>query len=150
MKSNKSYYHIVVSILIIALLFGFERYQHYKHDQSTRIINKGKVEELLQSPQSSKITPSRPSNIPKKAYDVWYYVREYHQPMKGYVGGREFKNLEHRLEIKAKDGHRIRYQEWDVNPKREGRNRGAERLVTSDEERAWYTSDHYQSFTELE
>jgi ribonuclease T1 len=45
-------------------------------------------------------------------------------------------------------GKPARYREWDVNPKKKGKNRGAERLVTS-EKRAWYTRDHYETFEEL-
>jgi guanyl-specific ribonuclease Sa len=33
--------------------------------------------------------------------------------------------------------------------KAEGRNRGAERLVTGSDGRAWYTGDHYRTFTEV-
>jgi guanyl-specific ribonuclease Sa len=44
---------------------------------------------------------------------------------------------------------RIEYREWDVRPKAEGRNRGAERLVTGSDGRAWYSADHYRSFLEV-
>jgi guanyl-specific ribonuclease Sa len=44
---------------------------------------------------------------------------------------------------------RIEYREWDVRPRAEGRNRGAERLITDRVGRAWYTADHYRSFIEV-
>lgn len=44
---------------------------------------------------------------------------------------------------------RIEYREWDVRAKAEGRNRGAERLVTGNDGRVWYTADHYRTFTEV-
>ena len=87
--------------------------------------------------------------IPAKVYRVLQYVREHGEAMPGYVGGRNFQNREGRLAKKDKGGKKIQYQEWDVNPKRGGVNRGAERLVTGSDNRAWYTNDHYQNFAEV-
>ena len=61
----------------------------------------------------------------------------------GYVGGREFQNRERRLP----PGH---YREYDVNPKVRGRSRDAERIVIEqDTGRAYYTGNHYKTFTPL-
>lgn len=87
--------------------------------------------------------------IPQKALDVLAYVRENGRAPEGYVGGRRFGNFEQHLPRQSTDGRRIEYQEWDVNPRQRGRNRGTERLVTGSDGRAWYTSDHYNSFTEI-
>ena len=43
----------------------------------------------------------------------------------------------------------IAYQEWDVNPKVEGVNRGTERLVTGSDGSAYVTADHYRTFTKI-
>ncbi len=43
----------------------------------------------------------------------------------------------------------ITYQEWDVNRKVSGVNRGAERLITGSDGSAYYTSDHYRTFTKI-
>ncbi len=80
--------------------------------------------------------------IPQKVYEVLAYIRENDKAPSGYVGGRTFYNREGLLPKNTK------YREWDVNPKIKGKNRGAERLVTSDQ-KAYYTSDHYNSFTEI-
>ncbi len=88
--------------------------------------------------------------IPLKVYKILQYVRENGQPMYGYFGGRNFQNRERRLAIKDVSGNKIKYQEWDVNPKRGGVNRGVERLVTGSDNRAWYTNDHYQTFVEVQ
>ncbi len=90
----------------------------------------------------------RNTSIPKKVYEVLNYVRANDEAMQGYVGGRTFQNREKRLSITDESGKKIRYQEWDVNPKERGRNRGAERLITSDT-KAFYTSDHYKTFQEI-
>lgn len=65
------------------------------------------------------------------------------RPLPGYVGGRAFQNREHRLP----PGH---YREYDVNPRIRGRSRDAERIVIEqDTGKAYYTDDHYRTFTPL-
>jgi ribonuclease T1 len=87
--------------------------------------------------------------IPPKVYKVLAYVRENGRAPEGYQGGRKFGNFEKRLPLKDEAGESMKYREWDVNPKKQGKNRGAERLITSEDKRAWYTRDHYDSFTEI-
>jgi guanyl-specific ribonuclease Sa len=48
------------------------------------------------------------------------------------------------------NGNPITYQEWDVNPYQRAVSRGPERLVTGSDGSAWYTADHYKTFTQLE
>lgn len=89
-------------------------------------------------------------NVPEKALKVLKYVREYSVAKGGYVGGRRFGNFEGLLPKKDASGKRIKYQEWDVNPKVNGKNRGAERLVTGSNGKGYYTNDHYGSFILVE
>ena len=89
------------------------------------------------------------NNIPPKVFKVLDYIKKNGESMDGYVGGRNFQNRERQLDIKDASGKKIKYQEWDVNPKTQGRNRGAERIVTGSDGRAWYTNDHYQTFVEI-
>lgn len=107
---------------------------------------KSVTEQVTSNQKDSK--QRRNSNIPEKAYTVLSYIREHNRAPEGYVGGRRFGNYEKRLPLKDERGASARYREWDVNPKKKGKNRGAERLVTS-ETRAWYTRDHYETFQEL-
>ena len=67
----------------------------------------------------------------------------------GTRGGITFRNSEKRLPATDSTGKRITYQEWDVNPKQQGRSRDAERIVTGSDGSAWYTSDHYDSFIRI-
>lgn len=92
----------------------------------------------------------RTGNVPEKALQVLKYVRENGVAMSGYVGGRRFGNFENLLPKKDSSGKRIDYQEWDVNPKIQGKNRGAERLVTGSDGKGYYTNDHYGSFILVE
>ncbi|HEU5366644.1 MAG TPA: ribonuclease domain-containing protein [Hanamia sp.] len=87
--------------------------------------------------------------IPQKVYDVLKYIKANHHPMPGYVGGSVFSNREKILPQEDNAGNPIQYQEWDVNPKIQGQNRGTERIVTGSDGRSWYTNDHYQTFTEI-
>jgi guanyl-specific ribonuclease Sa len=87
--------------------------------------------------------------IPQKVYDVLKYIKANHHPMPGYVGGSVFSNREKILPQEDNAGNPIQYQEWDVNPKIPGQNRGTERIVTGSDGRSWYTNDHYQTFTEI-
>ncbi len=87
--------------------------------------------------------------IPDQARVVLAHVRAHGEAPAGTEGGRRFGNYEHRLPERDAQGRAIRYQEWDLWPKTRGRNRGAERLVTGSDHRAWYTGDHYRTFTEV-
>lgn len=94
-----------------------------------------------------------PAQIPRGAWETLLYVRLHREAPPGHVGGRRFGNYgrggEQRLPDRAIRGGRVDYQEWDIYPRRPGRNRGAERLVTGSDGRAWYTADHYCTFTEM-
>jgi ribonuclease T1 len=92
----------------------------------------------------------RTGDVPTKALKVLKYVRENGVAMDGYVGGRRFGNFENLLPKKDASGRKINYQEWDVNPKVNGKNRGAERLITGSDGKAYYTNDHYGSFVEVD
>lgn len=94
-------------------------------------------------------TDNQSTDIPKKVYEVLAYIRANDRAPEGYVGGRRFGNYEHNLPEKDNTGRKINYQEWDVNPKQQGRNRGAERLVTGSDGKAWFTANHYNSFVEV-
>ena len=67
----------------------------------------------------------------------------------GTRGGTNFRNNEGLLPRTGSDGRRLRFQEWDVNPKKPGRGRDAERIITADDGSAWYTDDHYSSFRRI-
>lgn len=88
-------------------------------------------------------------DIPDYVYAVLNYVTENKKAMEGYKGGRIFANREKKLPLKDDKGGRIAYREWDVRPLKKGVNRGAERLITSDHKKAYYTKDHYQTFIEI-
>ncbi len=67
----------------------------------------------------------------------------------GTKGGIAFRNSEGRLPAVGAGGGRVVYQEWDVNPKKNGQGRDAERIVTGNDGSAWYTLDHYDTFVRI-
>ncbi len=88
--------------------------------------------------------PTSLATPPQKAYDLLKQLQERGGiPLPGYIGGRDFQNRERRLP-------RGSYREYDVNPKRRGRGRDAERLVIEQQTgKAYYTGDHYRTFVPL-
>lgn len=87
--------------------------------------------------------------VPEQARRVLAHVRAHGEAPPDTEGGRRFGNYERRLPERDAQGRPLRYREWDLWPRKRGRNRGPERLVTGSDGRAWYTGDHYRSFTEV-
>ena len=103
------------------------------------------------SPQapSAALVQAAPDNVPVQVRETLAYIRQHGFAPPGYVGGRVFGNYEGVLPRYNTKRKRIEYREWDVRAKAEGRNRGAERLVTGNDGRVWYTADHYRTFVEV-
>ncbi len=129
-------------VLLLAILWAIG----CTHEPSSRPQKPTKAPEKTHQGQPE----TRKSNVPEYVLDVLAHVKQHGTAPDGYVGGRTFQNREKRLPEKDREGRKIRYQEWDVFPKVQGRNRGAERLVTGSDERAWYTGDHYRTFVEID
>jgi ribonuclease T1 len=98
---------------------------------------------ILSTPSHIEQSPAL-TTPPQKAYDLLTQLKKRGGiPLPGYVGGRDFQNRERRLP-------RGSYREYDVNPKRRGRGRDAERIVIERRTgKAYYTGDHYRTFVSL-
>lgn len=126
-------------------------------DQRTNDAIKSFFAEIFHTAPKPPATAAKPApkpaatanGVPEKALKVLEFVDKNGEAMNGYEGGRNFGNFERRLPQSAANGQRIRYREWDVNPLRQGVNRGAERLVTGSDGSAYYTNDHYASFKKI-
>lgn len=96
------------------------------------------------SSAESTTRAARDVEVPEKAREVLAEIRKRNgEPLPGYVGGRVFGNREGRLP-------RGDYREYDVNPKRSGKNRGTERIVIEQRSgKAYYSRDHYETFTPM-
>ncbi len=132
----KKYQYLIFSLLIFGL--GFWMGSLYTQSKNTEkpIIS---ISEYSHKGSVSEQYELNAQEVPEKVLVVLEYIRENDKAPKGYVGGRTFYNREGLLP------KNVSYREWDVNPKKKGKNRGAERLVTS-KDAAYYTNDHYESF----
>ncbi|MGQ4597371.1 ribonuclease domain-containing protein [Nocardia sp. R6R-6] len=91
--------------------------------------------------------------VPQRAYDTLREIDAGRWPdsanAPGTQGGEHWMNRGGDLPATDPGGKPITYREWDVNPKQPGRSRDAERIVTGSDSSAWYTSDHYRTFTRM-
>ena len=67
----------------------------------------------------------------------------------GTKGGQTWQNREGSLPTTGSGGKAVKYREWDVNPKKPGQSRDAQRIITGTDGSAWYTDDHYETFTRM-
>lgn len=93
------------------------------------------------------------AGIPKSALSILKAIRESGEAPGGYEGGSQFLNDGRGggqvLPAADEGGNPISYREWDVNPYQPGVDRGAQRLVTGSDGSAYYTGDHYTTFTRV-
>ncbi|MFI6045182.1 ribonuclease domain-containing protein [Nocardia sp. NPDC051321] len=107
----------------------------------------------LPKPSAAGPSASRAPGVPVRAYDTLAEIDAGRWPdsanAPGTKGGDRWMNRGGTLAAKDAAGKPITYQEWDVNPKQRGRSRDAERIVTGSDGSAWYTGDHYETFTRM-
>jgi guanyl-specific ribonuclease Sa len=149
----KNYSQLLVGIvvgLIAGLLIGKTVFVNNKSLTGVQDQNR-QTETRPPKDNEPPANPSKNGNsaVPPKVFTVLKYIKANNQAMDGYVGGRVFTNREKVLPDRDASGRSIAYQEWDVNPKTEGQNRGTERICTGSDGRSWYTNDHYGTFTEI-
>ncbi len=142
---------IIARLLILAALFAVVWFVMHRKKQAQIAANQPNTEQQATKPKSGSGSSSSTTStsVPTYVLDVLRYIRSHGEAPDGYVGGREFQNREKKLPAKDSQNKRIRYSEWDVRPKVEGKNRGKERLVTGSDHSAWYSKDHYKSFVKI-
>ncbi|MFV0390171.1 MAG: ribonuclease domain-containing protein [Pyrinomonadaceae bacterium] len=147
---SKNYSQILVGIIIgllAGLIIGKFVFSRGDHSAVTNGSSSAAIESKEKTSKGSSVKAN--GEVPQKAISVLNYVKVNGEPMDGFVGGRTFSNREKLLPETDESGNRIKYQEWDVNPKVNGQNRGTERICTGSDGRSWYTNDHYRTFTEI-
>ncbi|MGW5921467.1 ribonuclease domain-containing protein [Nocardia fluminea] len=102
---------------------------------------------------SSASPVTKTAGVPDRAYVTLVEIDAGRWPgsanAQGTKGGEQFMNRGTKLPPKDSAGNPVKYQEWDVNPKQRNRGRDAERIVTGSDGSAWYTGDHYETFTRM-
>ncbi len=142
---KRNYTHLILGLTIGVLIGLFIGKQIFVKGH---LQNSGNTTNNLANATNSENTGAA-TGIPQKVYEVLKYIKANHRAMPGYVGGRVFSNREKIVPQFDETGKPIKYREWDVNPKVQGQNRGAERILTGSDGSAWYTNDHYKSFKEI-
>ncbi|WP_067561998.1 ribonuclease domain-containing protein [Nocardia acidivorans] len=98
-----------------------------------------------------QVTPA--PGVPDRAYKTLGEIDAGRWPgsanAPGTHGGDTWMNRGGDLPAKDSSGKKISYQEWDVNPKKAGQGRDAERIITGSDGSAYYTGDHYNTFTRM-
>lgn len=67
----------------------------------------------------------------------------------GPPSGETWHNRAGQLAPVDQTGTPITYREWDVDPEQESPDRDADRIVTGSDRSAWYSGDHYRTFTRM-
>lgn len=146
MKDSKKSY-LVYSVIIVLLLLAAVLVV-LKHNSDT--ANKT----ASQSVSSTQLTTTVPSRVvPSRVLVTLNLIDQGKWPAAaaapGTRGGDPWYNLEKKLPVYDKNGKKLHYQEWDINPKKKRRHRDAERIITSDQGDAWYTLDHYRTYKRI-
>jgi ribonuclease T1 len=150
---KRNYMHLILGLMIgvlVGLFIGNQIFVNGHLQNSGNTTNNSTNAVNSENAGTATLNESGNSTgIPQKVYEVLKYINANHRAMPGYVGGRVFSNREKIVPQFDETGKPIRYREWDVNPKVQGQNRGAERILTGSDGSAWYTNDHYKSFKEI-
>ena len=129
-----------VRLILLVILAAFVLYVKLTTSGTNGAVSAPSMHSVASAPSASWSQADQ--GVPDKAVKVLQYVRENGRAPEGYVGGRTFENREGRL---PSDGD---YREFDVDPHNGQRN--ADRLIVEwNTKKAWYTGDHYQTFTEV-
>lgn len=101
--------------------------------------------------QAARTAASVPSHVRRVLDEI---KNSNGSPPSGYKGGKIFKNDARgggqSLPKADANGRPITYREYDVHPHQSGVNRDAERIVRGSDGRAYYSNDHYKTFTKIE
>ncbi|GAB2538367.1 hypothetical protein GCM10027167_48830 [Nocardia heshunensis] len=110
------------------------------------MVGGGRVEPVTQGAAVAAELRLVASSVPQQAWTTLGLIDQGNWPPSdcpGTHGGTVWQNRGGQLP----EG--VNYREWDVNCKIPGQSRDAERIVTGDDGSAWYTGDHYATFTRM-
>ena len=151
MKKNLK---MIAGIIIVLLLYYFLSSSGLFSNSKEADIDPPTAGETQSAPEqsdeSSDILASLPQNVQDSFADYeansWEFKTD---KTKGTKDGSHFQNREGNLREKDEDGNEISYREYDVNNKKEGHGRDAQRFITGDDGSVYYTGDHYDTFTRI-
>lgn len=137
---------LLITVALVIAFFIFNGPDVF--NSSIDIHDENKIQATSMGTPSPEINTT--DGIPAYVLTTYDFIKKHGDAPHGYYGGRAFQNREKRLPLRGKNGAQVQYREWDVHPRRDGVDRGAERLVTGSDGTAWYTADHYRTFIIVE
>lgn len=128
----------IVSFSLVFLLLSLCQIACRK-DISSQVTRDNSTVAATTEQTSVKTTTS----IPPEAWSTLAIIDKTGKPPAGFKGGTVFQNREGLLP------KNVSYKEWDIARYQPGVNRGPRRLVTGNNNSAYYTADHYASFIKM-
>jgi guanyl-specific ribonuclease Sa len=143
--------HFVVVIAVLAILVAVAGVLTSRGGSDSRHTAALAQATSASGPRSPSIV--RPvAGVPGRATETLSKIDAGNWPPRdnvGTKGGTTWQNRDGTLPSADGAGKPVKYLEWDVNIKKPGQNRDAERIVTGSDGSAWYTGDHYTTFTRM-
>ncbi|WP_067886085.1 ribonuclease domain-containing protein [Nocardia vaccinii] len=138
----------VVVVIVVGLLVS-----HGHSSQSSSGAASSSKAAAVQVKGTAAPVTSRAAGVPDHAYRTLTEIDAGRWPgsanAPGTKGGDQWMNRGGSLPETDSSGKAISYREWDVNPKKRGQTRDAERIITGSDGSAYYTGDHYKTFTRM-
>ncbi|MFF3569441.1 ribonuclease domain-containing protein [Nocardia jiangxiensis] len=138
-----------VVVIVIGLLVS---HGHSSQSSSVGASTSSKAAAVQAKGTAAPVT-SHAAGVPDHAYQTLTEIDAGRWPgsanAPGTKGGDQWMNRGGSLAKTDSSGKAISYQEWDVNPKKRGQTRDAERIITGSDGSAYYTGDHYKTFTRM-
>ncbi|MBY8858075.1 ribonuclease [Nocardia sp. CA2R105] len=138
-----------IVVIVIGLLVS---HGHSSQSSSVGASTSSKAA-AVQAKGTAAPATSHAASVPDHAYQTLTEIDAGRWPgsanAPGTKGGDQWMNRSGSLAKTDSSGKAISYQEWDVNPKKRGQTRDAERIITGSDGSAYYTGDHYKTFTRM-
>ncbi len=132
---------VLVVVVVVGLLVSHSHATHSSSSSAAATVRAGV--------SSGKHAPG----VPARAYQTLTEIDAGRWPgsagAPGTKGGDQWMNRGGSLPKTNSSGKSITYREWDVNPKQPGHTRDAQRIIAGSDGSAYYTGDHYQTFTRM-
>ncbi|MFJ4658284.1 ribonuclease domain-containing protein [Nocardia sp. NPDC088792] len=156
--SGKSRAWLLLGVALVLVLVAFIATRANEHKSSTGSPAATSSVAKTTAPKPGARPPvseqlAKVPGVPDQAYrtlteiDAGRWPGSANSP--GTHGGDTWNNRDGQLPRTDSSGKRINYQEWDVNPKIPGQTRDAQRIITGSDGSAYYTGDHYKTFTRM-
>ncbi|MFE4457512.1 ribonuclease domain-containing protein [Nocardia tengchongensis] len=160
-KKSSAWLTLGVAVLLLIVAFLANRAGDHPRDTgntakpvaTSTVRTTAKPGAVTPAPADQAAPPSKVAGVPDRAYSTLVEIDAGRWPdsanSPGTKGGDPWQNRDGSLARKDASGKAISYQEWDVNPKQRGQTRDAERIITGSDGSAYYTGDHYKTFTRM-